>query len=166
MPIPPDISPLVDRDPVRIVEAPRLSDLRWTEVSGLLAQRNELSEVSGSRGAPTWKRIQEGSGSDSTLAAEQNRVALRTLPLSRAKAELDSGGGIVIASDTGLQMTRGGTDTSVELDLMYGSIAMIDLAEGTTIELRRGTRPVAILRWQGKASVVVQRKRRRAADPG
>jgi hypothetical protein len=159
MPIPPGVNPFVDRDPVRIVEPPRLPELRWTEVSGLLAERDESSQESGSRRSPTWRRIQEGSSSETSSAhANQDRVALRTLPFSRAQAELQSGGRIVIASDTGFQMTRGGSDASAALELMYGSIAMIDLAVGTTIQLSLHGEPMATLHWQSQASVVVQRE--------
>ncbi len=157
MPVPPELNPLVDREPPRKV--PWLADLRWTQVTGLLAQRNAGIETSGSRRIPTWRRIQEGTPT-STIAeasAANDKIALRTLPFSRADAQLSSGSRLVIAGDTELEITEGTGGESTELDLMFGAIAMVDFDDGTMIRLNAGNRTIATLRWQSKASVVVQR---------
>jgi hypothetical protein len=153
----PESEPPIDPGPARITDPPRLADLRWVEVSGVLARRNEPTEESGSRRAPTWSRIQEGASSSATSAGQTRRVALRTLPLSRAKGQLEDGGRFVIAGDSGLQITRGTTEVLAELDLMYGSVALIGLSEGTVVKMQRGNQTIATLRWQSKASAVVNR---------
>jgi hypothetical protein len=83
---------------------------------------------------------------------------LRTLPFSRASGKFATGGRIVLAGDTSLQIARGGNDASAELDLMYGSVAMVNLPRGTTIKLQHGDQTFATLRWQRNTSVVVHRQ--------
>jgi hypothetical protein len=164
LPIPPEGNQLNTPDPIRIREAvPKLADFKWTEVSGLLTERSEPSaEPSSQQRAITWKRVQQGavSSTKSTGSAEQNRVAIRTLPFSRASGEFATGGRIVVAADTGLVIDRAVTDASAQFNLMHGSIAMMDLDEGTLVKLQAGAESIATLRWKSKASAVVHRQAR------
>jgi hypothetical protein len=151
--------PLDPRVP-QIKGPPRWADLRWVEVSGVLARRNELVDEPSSRRVPTWSRIEEGATSSSSPTASgiTRRIALRTLPFSRARAQLDDGGRLVIAGDTGLGITRSAKEAIAELDLMYGSVALVGIVEGTVLNMRRGDQTIATLRWQTKASAVVNRR--------
>ncbi len=162
MPIPREENPLNTPDPIRISEAAaKLADFKWTEVSGLLTERNEPSaEPSSRQRAITWKRVQQGavSSASSTGSAEQTRVAIRTLPFSRASGEFATGGRIVVAADTGLEIDRAVTDASAQFNLMHGSIAMMDIDEGTLVKLQAGAESIATLRWMSKASAVVHRQ--------
>ncbi len=151
---PPDVDPLRDPDPVRIADDPA-SEIRWTNVTGLFAQRSVLDQE-GSRPRTKWRRIQEGVPS-STGASQSSITALHTLPFSRAEGELPGGGRIVVASDTALRVNQGKSGVSAEVDLMYGAVALVGLAEGTIVQVRIANKPVAMLRWQSKASAVVQR---------
>lgn len=154
---PEELHPQFDSAPVKKIAARGMTDLRWTEISGLLAQMNEAPSPSGSGRAPTWSRVTEGArGKPNQTPME--RLTLRTLPFSRAQGELSKGGRIVLASDTGVQIVQGDDEASADLDLMYGSIAMVNLPRGTTVRLRQGNRDFATLRWQRGASVIVHRQ--------
>jgi hypothetical protein len=159
VPMPPDeLNPLLDSVVIKKVVAARgMTNVRWTEVSGLLAQRNDLPDIPGPGRTPTWKRISQRAPS-SQNDASGGSVELRTLPFSRAKGEFTKGGRIVLASDTGVQITQGDSEDSVELELMYGSIAMVNLPKGTKVTLRRGNETFATLHWQRNTSVVVHRQ--------
>jgi hypothetical protein len=159
VPMPPDeLNPLIDSVVIKKVVAARgMTNVRWTEVSGLLAQRNDLPDIPGPGRTPTWKRISQRAPS-SQNDASGGSVELRTLPFSRAKGEFTKGGRIVLASDTGVQIIQGDSEDSVELDLMYGSIAMVNLPKGTKVTLRRGNQSFATLHWQRNTSVVVHRQ--------
>lgn len=159
MPRPPQqLNPIFDSPPVeKIAAANRLTNLRWTEISGLLAQRNELPETSGSGRVPTWSRIAEAPrrGNDNIPV---DQLALRTLPFSRAEGAFDQGGRIVLAGDTNLQISRGDSESSAQFDLTYGSFAMLNLPQGTEVRLQHGDRRLATLRWRRNSSVVVHRQ--------
>ena len=165
---PPELNPLVDPESVRIhPEEAKLVDVRWTEVSGLLAQRDPAdlardetttaaseTTVAAATGMPKWRRVQEGAlYSD---RPEETRVALTTLPFSRAEAELGEVGKLVVSADTGLQIERAPTETTAELDLRYGSIALVGVNDGATVRLNQAGQTVATLRWKSRASAVVQ----------
>ncbi len=163
MPIPlPEKGRLNTPDRVRISQAaPKLADFKWTEISGLLTQRNEpAAEPNSQQRAMTWKRVLQGavSSASSTDSAEQSRLAIRTLPFSRASGEFATGGRIVIAGDTGLLIDRSVTDASAQFDLLHGSIAMMNIDEGTLVNLQAGDQPIVTLRWKSKASAVVHRQ--------
>lgn len=149
-----------DLDPVRIDDTVRkLADFKWTEVSGLLTQRNDrAAEPSSQQRAVAWKRIQEGAVSSMSGPGEQSRVAIRTLPFSRASGEFATGGRIVIAADTGLLIDRAAVDVSAEVNLLHGSMAMIDLAAGTLVNLIVGDDTIATLRWKDQATAVLHRQ--------
>lgn len=156
--IPAEIDPMSDRPPVRLTSKPRLTDLRWTEVTGLMAQA-EADADSGSTPTIKWARVQGGSQStsDATATASRSGFALRTLPMSRAKGQLGGGGEIVVAPDTGIRMMPAVDEETTEVDLMFGAVALLDVADGTTIRVRHGRQLLATLRWNTQASAVLQR---------
>lgn len=167
MPPPPDdMNPLEDPTPIRITaQQDEPVDVRWTEVTGLLAQRvgtesaatssasDTVADASPHRG-PMWKSVRAGSPSSSQATSE---LTIRTLPFSRAKGEFAKVGQIVVAADTGLQIDPGDDEFEATLVLMHGSVALIDVRDGTAIRVRHGGNQLTKIRWQKKASAVLQR---------
>ncbi len=161
----PNVTPVSPQNPVVALDRsppntpstpspPRLAALRWTEVTGLLAQQ-DLTASPSLRREGSWASIPADSSGPNL--AQNRRVSLRTMPLSRAQADLAGGGRIVIAADSGLQLTAGGKNASAKIDLHHGAIAIMDLPAGTVIHLTLGDRVVASLRWSEHASAVLQR---------
>lgn len=149
-----EIPELIDQLPETPATAPptRLAAMRWTEISGLLTQQSVPSGTAARR--PSWKAVAEREG-DLDVAA--GAVTLRTLPLSRAQAEIPGGGRIVLAADSGMLVSSGGSRASVVIDLHHGSLALLDLPDGTVVAVRGGDRWFARLKWTEKAAVVLQR---------
>ncbi len=131
---------------------PRLAAMRWTEISGLLAQQTLDPDSTSVR--PSWQSVHEKSAK---LDPSGGTVSLRTMPLSRAQAELPEGGKIVLAADSGILVTAGGSRASVIIDLHHGSIAIADLPDGTVIAIQGGDKMIASLKWTEKAAVVLNR---------
>ncbi len=153
---PPSIRPQIP-EPRQIADstsnATPLSGLRWTKVTGILTQRNDVATSSDTRVA-MWQSV--GSGASPPTASIGQPVVLRTLPLSRAEATLQSGGRIVLAADSGIEVSKGDTTASADVGLQYGDAALIDLPKGTVIRLIKAGHALATLRWQSKASAVLQ----------
>ena len=147
------VVPSLDPNPPSVVRAHELSGLRWTKITGVLTRQNELTPNSQSR-VKSWESVH--AGSEAIVDATGGQFVLRTLPLSRAEATLESGGRIVLASDSGMEVTPGDAATSANIELQHGDLALIDLPEGTLIRLVRVGHPHAVLQWQSKASAVLQ----------
>ncbi len=134
---------------------PRLAALRWTDVTGLLARRDLSTTGATAPRVGGWKSVDTSSSELDPASGEP--VSLRTMPLSRAQADLVGGGRIVLAADSGLQVSGGGRNSSAIVDLLHGEVAIIDLPNGTVIDLRIGDAIIASLRWSDHASAIVQR---------
>ena len=143
-------------DSIAIVEPESSQQLKWTDVVGLFAVRNETTNTGPTRSS-TWNAIQEGTTARPSSEATNHQVAIRTMPYSRAGGEFPDGGRVVVASDTGLNMNHRGAD-SAAIDLLHGAFAMIDLSEDTVVTLQQAGKRVATLRWKGKATAVVVRQ--------
>ena len=131
-----------------------ISGIRWTKISGLLAHRTPKTAVSTSVEPANWGGVEQGTREWSS-AEDARPLELRTLPLSRAEANLESGGKMVLASDTDVQLTPTRRDSPGRLDLQHGFVALLDIPKGTTIDLGFSGGKVATLRWESKASVVL-----------
>lgn len=131
-----------------------LSGIRWTKISGLLAHRTQKPAVSTSVGASNWGSVEQGSR-EWDSGDDLRPIELRTLPLSRAEANLESGGKMVLASDTDVQLTRTRRDSPGRLDLHHGFVALLDIPKGTVVDLGVSGGKLATLRWESKASVVL-----------
>lgn len=165
-PIPqPERGELSQQDPPTLMAPPesngpimRLADFKWTEISGLLTQRNTAPTKIGSQpGSVAWKAVHPGSlsSASSNDASTEGGVFIRTLPFSRAEAEFATGGRIVVSGDTGFSIDRHVADASAQFNLLHGSVAMMDIDPGTSVKLTVALQPIAMLRWQGQASAVV-----------
>lgn len=132
---------------------PKLASLRWKEITGLLASQERVIDDSSTQAAATWKSVAAGSYD----ASEQRLVSLRTLPLSRAEAQIEGGGRIVMAGDSSLLISRAGSRASAEIDLHHGSVALRDLPAGSVIHVRHGKRLIARMKWSEKSSAILQR---------
>ena len=139
--------------PPSLVKVTPLSGLRWSKVTGILARRSELAATSASQIA-IWESVPADASSPMEIIGRQ--VVLQTLPLSRAEAVLESGGRLVLAADSGMEVSPGDPTISADVRLQYGDAALIDLPQGTVIRLIKAGQTIARLRWQSKASVVLQ----------
>ena len=150
--VPPNMTP-----PQTTIDPPSPLLAQWDEIDGLLLR----STVS----MPGLSRPEESSSSDSpargvvsgtalTLASDiaGQRLRLQTLPLCRATAKLAGGGELVIAADTQVDLTFGGT-----IDLQHGSIALIGLNPDTVFRLGRALGNSVSLQGQTGGSVVVRK---------
>ena len=130
--------------------------LRWTEVSGILSHVALPGRDASSQASPVWTAVRVGESSDAATPAFG--TTLRTFPYSRAKAEFDRGA-VVMSGDTGVRLRSQPARTKpLELDLLFGAIALVDLEDGTDVHLFAGSRPVAVLSGKKQASIVVQRE--------
>ncbi len=131
-----------------------ISGIRWTKISGLLAQRSGGPDKPKTVVESAWESVEPGRREwDSNN--DLKPLELRTLPLSRAEASLASGGRIVLAADTGLQMTRTKQNVPGRLDLQHGFVALVDVPKGTTIDLCLTGTTMGTLRWESKATIVL-----------
>ena len=77
---------------------PKLAQMEWKEINGLLTQ-NDFAD-------PGAARAVQARGPSFDPA--KRTIAWRTMPSSRAEAELADGGRIVLAGDTGMLLASGG----------------------------------------------------------
>tara|TARA_R110002049_G_scaffold4601_6_gene32841 strand:+ start:13202 stop:15343 length:2142 start_codon:yes stop_codon:yes gene_type:complete len=137
--------------------APRLPNFKWTEISGLLTQQNLPSESASSDvTAHSWRGVSVSSP-ENPMGESADRFTVRTMPLSRAEADLGNGGKIVIGADTQLSMQRGRTRASADLQLSHGSVAAVDLPTGTVLQFARAGHPAVRLHWKSQATAVIER---------
>lgn len=139
-----------------------LSDLKWSEIHGLLTRRStsptSTSSSSSSQDAFSWSLIETGNAVfPSAESEERGLLSLRTLPMSKAVATLETGGRIVMAADSSLRLSRMSRGISASLDLQYGALALMDMPAGTTIRLRSGRQPPSDIRWETEASAILKR---------
>lgn len=140
-------------------ERPReLMNLNWTEVIGLMVKA-DASSLNEDRPTTRWEQVQLDSSSQGL--PENNRayndVVLRTLPMSRATGDLAIGGKMVMAPDTGVRLLAGDRQDACVVDLMFGTVALLDVAEGTELQIFDQRQSLATLHWVTPASLVVQR---------
>ena len=156
---------IVDSEPIPkspIVEpkeqrAPRLADFRWTEISGLLTRQAQSPVSASSESAPErWMGVSIASR-ENPFPESANRVVMRTMPLSRAQAELVNGGKLVIASDTAMLLQRSDTTASADIQLIHGSLAAVDFPKGTVLNFRSGNKLLTSMRWTSDATTVIER---------
>ena len=152
----PSPGPLPERSPVpepsRLVKVTPLSGLRWSKVTGILARKNEAAATSASQIA-IWESINADASPMENIG---RHLVLQTLPQSRAEAVLQSGGRLVLAADSSMEVFHGDAMASADVRLEYGDAALIDLPQGIVIRLIKARQVIATLRWQSKASVVLQ----------
>ena len=141
--------------PTTVVKATKLKGARWTDVTGVLSRRNQVNVSSQAR-ATTWEPITADSVVDVLPTGARGTNILQTLPQSRAEASFESGGRIVMSSDTSIQVGKGDESISAAIAVQHGDVALMDLPADTHIRLLSAGKHVASLRWQSKASAVMQ----------
>ncbi|TWU07543.1 hypothetical protein [Stieleria varia] len=161
---------VVPMAPENVLAPPALAaigELRWTRVTGLLAQQSPPSPAeSASQRGLSWSGVSEGSTTTLPLHSENEPAGivpdrsgpetLQTLPLCRAEAELDSGGQLVMDGDTTMRLAGGMSGASADLELQFGSVALVDIPIGTVVRLRDANQIVASLTFETKATAVLQ----------
>lgn len=151
------------------ITAVAMSNLQWTDVSGILTQQRMPDPTTGSSaGGVGWRGVSKGTvtpmqlfeGTDTaTPTLTRDTVGppvLRTLPFCRAVAKLDSGGKLVMGSDTAMRVARWAVTASADVELQHGEMALVDLPPGTVVRLRRANRILARLVWETEGTAVVQ----------
>lgn len=138
--------------------------LNWKSVSGLLVRRNlpATSATGTSDRRPGWRGVAITSLSGTSSQARQDAieggsVALKTLPFSRGEADWEGVGRMVLAADSSVQLQRSSAEAVADVDLQYGSVALLDVADGTLVQLVHNDRVLAKLRWSDSAELVLQR---------
>ena len=149
----PAIDPVLPPAPSTLTKATELSGLRWNKITGILTRQHDSAATSQSRGK-TWESVKEGPFTP--LGDADRQVVLQTLPLSRAEAVFQSGGGLVLAGDSELEVSHRNPTASADVFLRHGDLALVDLPAGTLIRLIKAGHPIAVLQWQSKASAVLQ----------
>ncbi len=135
-----------------------LDEWTWTRLTGLVAF--ETTPPANPDYAPreVWSALPQATKSFSD-PSERQAMRLATLPLSRAEASNSLGGSLVLGSDSMIRLrddylTAERTITCV-LDVEYGSVALVNIARGTVINLQARGTPIAKLQWDSDASVVI-----------
>ncbi|MEO1616304.1 MAG: hypothetical protein AAFV88_10675 [Planctomycetota bacterium] len=128
--------------------------VEWKQVDGLLLRGTSsgLANVSRSSGG-ILTSVAEGTQTTFGASMPDASLRLRTLPLCRAAATLDGRAGLVLAADSVVDLTRDGT-----LDLLYGSIALMDLADGQAIRVGRNRRESFVIQSVGAGSIRLERE--------
>ena len=126
-----------------------IKSLQWKKISGLLAQRTLNPDYSEEFG---WKGVTTG-GDDELKAADATQWL--TLPMSRAEADIASGGSLVLAADTRLSLTQGGQSTSAKVSLAHGLIAFVDMPRNTSIEFTDNDQAIAVIKWGATKSTLI-----------
>jgi hypothetical protein len=131
-------------------EAAPMKQIQWSKIAGLLARRDQNSDYTDEAG---WRGVSPGDDVDSSKATET--MQLLTLPLSRAEADVASGGRIVLAADTRLTFAQGVQTCSATIGLSHGLIAFVDMPQNSVIEFTGNDLPLATVKWTAKATVLV-----------
>ncbi|MCS7465692.1 hypothetical protein NZK35_03265 [Stieleria sp. ICT_E10.1] len=143
--------PLVPRTPQKLVA-------QWSQIDGLLLRSESSVGAAGSSSSESIPAsVTVGSAFDLAAEGPGRVMKLQTLPLCRAAAALAGGGELVIAADTELELTPGGT-----IHLLHGSIALLGLNENSVVRLGRSIANSVSLKGvasdgQGGGDVVVRK---------
>ncbi|QDV47705.1 hypothetical protein Enr13x_76160 [Stieleria neptunia] len=149
--------PMVPRLPQKLVA-------RWSQIDGLLLRsdlllrrESSVAAADSSSDESTPASVMVGSAFDLAAEGPGRVMKLQTLPLCRATATLAGGGELVIAADTELELTPGGT-----IHLLHGSIALLGLNENSVVRLGRSIANSVSLQGvasdgQGGGDVVVRK---------
>lgn len=139
-----------DKSPPKAMPTP-VENIRWNRITGILAMRETEGDYTDELG---WRGISTGS-EDWANADSPSPMHFLTLPLSRAEADLSKGGKLVIAADTGLSLAKPISGASIRLSLRHGLIALVDIPQGTRIELATGDNSSAVIEWPTSQSTVI-----------
>ena len=90
---------------------------------------------------------------DSGTSTTMPYPTLRTLPLSRADGTIEGVGEYVLAADTRLHVTDGGG-----MDLVFGAMALREMAEGSELKIKQGNHPTTKLTVIEKTNFVMTRQ--------
>ena len=119
-----------------------MKNIQWSKIAGLLAKRDLNRDYEDEAG---WHGVIPGDDGWAAQAADARQ--LLTFPLSRAEADVGSGGRIVLAADTRLTFAQGLPRLSAKVGLSHGLIAFVDMPENTVIEFTGNELPLAIVKW-------------------
>lgn len=146
-----------------------IAGLNWSQIDGFLTRRaktetNSIPDSASTRSA-NWQRIKVDSPvwTDDDFGA----ITVRTLPQSRAQAIFSPAAAglteapekparLVLGPDSGVKLSSSVLAPEVsQLELEYGSVALMDLNKTSRIELRALGRTVSMLRVDAGSSLVV-----------
>ncbi|MEM7557586.1 MAG: hypothetical protein AAF394_00555 [Planctomycetota bacterium] len=146
-----------------------IAGLNWSQIDGFLTRRantetNSIPDSASTRSA-NWQRIKVDSPvwTDDDFGA----ITVRTLPQSRAQAIFSPANAepteapanparLVLGPDSGVKLSSSLLAPEVsQLELEYGSVALMDLNKTSRIELRALGRTVSMLRVDAGSSLVV-----------
>ncbi len=119
-----------------------MKNIQWSKIAGLLARRDLNRDYEDEAG---WHGVIPGDDGGAAQAADARQ--LLTFPLSRAEANVGSGGRIVLAADTRLTFAQGLPRLSAKVGLSHGLIAFVDMPQNTVIEFTGNELPLAIVKW-------------------
>ncbi|QDT06437.1 hypothetical protein K227x_48470 [Rubripirellula lacrimiformis] len=121
---------LLDESADRSSPPAKITSIQWNQISGL------VGAVSVAPDAPPRFVVRRIAVEETFPLKAANRfVALR---LSRAVAELNDGGQLILAPDSMATIGSGDAQVSAQMDVHYGEVAIQGVADGTVIRLRRG----------------------------
>ncbi len=140
-PTPPSVSPM--------------RDLEWTRVSGLVALQTVVAAAADYRQRDNWTSVSESSRAFTEDNSSQI-ISVFALPLSRAEAELGSGGRFVLSGDTAVEMSTTDAGASMVINVLHGMLALVDLPAGSVIRVQVGGQDVLRLRFETEASAVIE----------
>ncbi|WP_372898593.1 hypothetical protein, partial [Stieleria sp.] len=125
-------TPTRDRRP-NVGRTPQTLVAQWSQIDGLLLRsESSVGPAGSSSSESTPASVTVGSAFDLAAEGPGRVMKLQTLPLCRATAALAGGGELVIAADTEVELTPGGT-----IHLLHGSIALLGLRENMVVRLGR-----------------------------
>jgi hypothetical protein len=137
-----------------------IGELVWTRLTGLVASERAQPDLTDYEPTELWSAITDSSRSFGD-ASERKALRLVTLPLSRAEASIQQGGRLVLAPDSMIQI-RDDADVandkakaSCTLDIEHGFVSLDEVSRGTVVDLTSRSIPIARIRWDSEATVVV-----------
>ena len=154
--MPPDMPQVVVTPPVPSVEpseeftATPMKNIQWSKIAGLLARRDLNPDYADEAG---WQGVSPGEDVENTKASDT--MQLLTLPMSRAEADVGSGGRIVLAADTRLAFSQGSQSRSAKIGLSHGLIAFVDMPQNTVIEFTDNDLPLATVKWMNTRATLL-----------
>lgn len=143
-------APLVMDQPSKY--QPPWSEVHWDRIQGLLVKQEVSSAADGASSQSSWMGAM--SQTENQVDSQVRSVRWRTFPGSHAQAELQGGGRLVLQSDSEIELDRASARIN-QLTLKQGAVALVDMPEGTRLDVQLEGLPLTSLQWQSRATVVL-----------
>jgi hypothetical protein len=140
-----------EQAPKRVV---RWGELRWTDISGLLAQDSKQADLPEYRAGENWRGVAEDDTSfrDNT---PESPVKWATLPLSRAAAQFSCGGKLVISRDSGVLVDVSDPQKSAAVEFQHGEVAFLEMPADSILKVATSNQKPTEFHWRTPASLVL-----------